>query len=180
MIKKKKLEDLQRLSVDQFRTIDKLPVVIVLDNIRSAINVGSLFRTVDAFLCKQMILCGITATPPHKDILKSAIGASSSVSWIHHASTILAIKELKSLGYTIIGVEQTTFSVELQHYAVFTDQKYALVFGNEVDGLSDEILEYIDHFVEIPQYGTKHSLNVAVCAGIIMWHFCMPYVVNKV
>ena len=137
-------------------------------------NVGSFFRTADAFKIECIYLCGITATPPHKEILKTAIGAAASVSWIYKATTKEAIDGLKD-DYVVIGVEQTNESVLMQELTVDTAKKYALVFGNEVKGVSDDILSDLDMAIEIPQFGTKHSLNVSVCGGIVLWHFALPY-----
>jgi 23S rRNA (guanosine2251-2'-O)-methyltransferase len=174
-MRKLKLEELGRLTKDEFVSIDKIPVVVVLDNIRSGMNVGSVFRTCDAFKFQKLYLTGITAQPPHKEILKTAIGASESVEWAYMTDVKEAINHLKSEGFTIVGVEQTNQSIELQSYSVHKDLKYAIVLGNEVEGISDEIIQDIDIAIEIPQYGTKHSLNVSVCGGIVMWHFAQPF-----
>ncbi len=174
-MRKLKLAELNRATVAEYQAVDKIPVVVVLDNIRSAMNVGSVFRTSDAFKIRQIVLTGITATPPHKEILKTAIGASQSVSWVYHKTSLDAIKDLKVQGYTIIGIEQTDSSVDIREVSVYTDQRYAIVLGNEVKGISDEILPLLDQAVEIPQYGTKHSLNVSVCGGIVIWHFAQPF-----
>jgi 23S rRNA (guanosine2251-2'-O)-methyltransferase len=168
-MKKLKPEELNRLSVEAFKKMPKTPVVIVLDNIRSALNVGSIFRTADAFALESVCLCGITAQPPHREILKTAIGATESVDWRWFPQTIDAVRELKESGYYIAGVEQTDESVMLQDFSAPKDRSLALVFGNEVGGLSDDILPLLDACLEIPQYGSKHSLNVAVCAGIVVW-----------
>lgn len=170
-MRKLKLEELGRVGIEDFKSIDKIPIVVVLDNIRSAMNVGSFFRTSDAFKIEKLILCGITATPPHKEILKTAIGASSSVEWTHISEAEVALGELRKLNYQIIGVEQTDVSQDMSSYVVDTSKKYALVFGNEVKGISDPALPFLDTAIEIPQFGTKHSLNVSVCGGIVMWHF---------
>lgn len=174
-MRKLKLEELGRVGVEDFKSIDKIPIIVVLDNIRSAMNVGSFFRTSDAFKIEKLVLCGITATPPHKEILKTAIGASASVDWVHKPQVELSLQELKTLGYQIIGIEQTDESQDMLSFKVDTSQKYALVFGNEVKGISNESLSYIDTALEIPQFGTKHSLNVSVCGGIVMWHFAAPF-----
>ena len=174
-MRKLKLEELGRLTKDEFVAIDKIPVVVVLDNIRSRMNVGSVFRTCDAFKFQKLYLTGITAQPPHKEILKTAIGASESVEWAYMSDVKEAINHLKSDGFTIVGVEQTNQSIELQAYSVHKDLKYAIVLGNEVEGISDEIIQDIDIAIAIPQYGTKHSLNVSVCGGIVMWHFAQPF-----
>lgn len=174
-MRKLKLEELRRPNKEEYREIDKIPIIVVLDNIRSGMNVGSVFRTSDAFKVEKLYLCGITATPPHKEILKTAIGASQSVDWEYKEVVKDAITELSQKGYTIIGIEQTNRSMLIDSYVVDVDSKYALVLGNEVDGISDEIMELIDVAIEIPQFGTKHSLNVSVCGGIVLWHFAKAY-----
>ncbi len=161
--------ELGRKTVAQFRKADKSPFVIVLDNVRSQSNVGSVFRTADAFLTKKLCLCGITASPPHRDIQKTALGATESVTWSYYQKTIDAVNELKKEGYRIVGIEQTEGSVELQHFNVEKGEKYALVFGHEVNGVEQEVLDQCDYCVEIPQFGTKHSFNIAVSAGIVLW-----------
>ena len=167
-MRKLKLEELGRLSVEEYHMIPKTPVLVVLDNIRSAMNVGSVFRTADAFAIEKIVICGISATPPNREITKTAIGATESVSWEYIEDISEAIASLKSKGYTIAGIEQTDHSIKLG--SVLPDaEKIAVVLGNEVDGISDEILYLLDYCIEIPQYGTKHSLNVSVCAGIVLW-----------
>lgn len=138
-------------------------------------NVGSFFRTCDAFRIEQIYLCGITATPPHREILKTAIGATESVDWIFEKHVVTAVKALMERTFTIVGIEQTDQSVSLQNYEATAAKKYALVFGNEVQGISESILPHLDVAIELPQYGTKHSLNVAVCGGMVIWHFVQPY-----
>ncbi len=170
-MRKLSLDELNRPSVETYRQMKKSPVTIVLDNIRSALNVGSVFRTADAFACEKIILTGISAKPPHKEIHKSAIGATKSVDWAYHKEISTILTEFKSKGYTIVGVEQTDVSVPLKSYQIKEGHKYVLVFGNELDGLSESILPLLDSAVEIPQWGTKHSLNVSVCAGIVLFHF---------
>jgi 23S rRNA (guanosine2251-2'-O)-methyltransferase len=170
-MKKLKLEELGRISVDEFKGSDKLPVSIVLDNIRSLHNVGSAFRTADAFRFEKIYLTGITGTPPHREIEKSALGATKSVDWEYAESTGALLKTLKESGYTIIIIEQTTESRLLQQFDPEPGRKYCLVFGNEVNGVSDEAIELADLALEVPQHGTKHSLNVSVCLGIITWEF---------
>jgi tRNA G18 (ribose-2'-O)-methylase SpoU len=170
-IKKLKLEELGRIDIETFKKTDKIPLVVVLDNIRSMHNVGAAFRTADAFLVEKIILCGITPQPPHREIHKAALGATESVDWQYYEHVKEAIIDLKTLGYTIIGVEQTTDSVMITDFAIDPNQKYVLVLGNEVEGISDEILTDLDACLEIPQLGTKHSLNVSVCGGIVMWEF---------
>jgi 23S rRNA (guanosine2251-2'-O)-methyltransferase len=161
--------ELERKSVDEFRKSEKSPFVIVLDNVRSQSNVGSIFRTADAFLTEAIYLCGITATPPHREIQKTALGATESVVWKYYFKTSDAINELKNSGYRIIGIEQAEGSVELQNMEIKNREKYALVFGHEVNGVNQDILDLCDHCVEIPQFGTKHSFNIAISVGIVLW-----------
>lgn len=161
--------ELGRKSIDEYRTSEKSAFVIVLDNVRSHNNIGSVFRSADAFLTKKIFLCGITARPPHRDIQKTALGATESVEWSYHESTTEVVRDLKVEGYKIIGIEQAEGSVELQNVKIEKDQKYALVFGNEVNGVDQKILDLCDMCVEIPQLGTKHSFNIAVSAGIVLW-----------
>lgn len=168
-MRKLSLKELNRISVEDFKTQEKAPFVVVLDNVRSALNVGSAFRTSDAFALKGIYLCGITATPPHKEILKTAIGADEAVEWFYFNQSIQAVQTLKSEGYHIIGIEQTDKSISLSDFQITPSQKYAIVFGNEVKGISDDLLPYLDECIEIPQFGTKHSLNISVCVGIIIW-----------
>ena len=168
-MRKLKNEELGRKSVDQFRKSEKSPFVIVLDNIRSQINVGSVFRTADAFMTDCIYLCGITATPPNREIQKTALGATESVSWKYFKETLLAIKELQSEGYKIIGIEQTEGSISLNNFKLNSGTKYALIFGHEVNGVSQEVINVCDSVIEIPQFGTKHSFNIAVSAGIVLW-----------
>ena len=170
-VRKLKLEELGRDDIDSFKKKAKLPICIVVDNFRSGLNVGSIFRTSDAFLIERVYLCGITSTPPHKEILKTAIGANHSVHWLYKASTTEAIDELVAAEYKIIGIEQTDASVPLSEYTILPTEKYGIVMGNEVEGISETCLSKIDDFIEIPQHGTKHSLNVSVCAGIVMYKF---------
>lgn len=171
MATKLKLEDLGRVDRETFKQITKIPVTVVLDNVRSMHNVGAVFRTADAFIIERVILCGITPVPPHREIHKAALGATETVEWIYVKDISEALQNLKDQGCTIVGLEQTTASVNIDSYIVKRGEKYALVLGNEVDGLSDDALALYDTFLEIPQLGTKHSLNVSVCAGIAMWHF---------
>lgn len=171
LVHKLKLEELNRIDVETFKKVEKIPLVIILDNIRSMHNVGAAFRTADAFLIEKIILCGITPQPPHREIHKAALGATESVDWAHEQDTNTAIADLKSKGYEIIGIEQTTNSIMITDFTIDQSKKYALVLGNEVEGISDEVLPNIDVFLEIPQLGTKHSLNVSVCGGIVMWEF---------
>ena len=163
------MSELNRPSLEEYKTRDKRSVVIVLDNIRSLHNVGSLFRTADAFNLEAIFLCGITATPPHREIHRTALGATESVTWEYFPATLTAIETLKNKGYRIVVIEQTDKSISLSNVSFESDARIALVFGNEVKGVSEEVLGYADKAVEIPQYGTKHSLNVAVSAGIVIW-----------
>jgi len=168
-MRKLKLEELGRYTVGEYRASDKLPVTLVLDNIRSAANVGSFFRSCDCMGLESLWLCGITAQPPHKEISKTAIGSTSSVNWEYRESIVETINKLKTDGYVIYAVEQVTNSVSLRGFQFPKDKKIAIMFGNEVDGVSQEALPLIDQAIEINQYGTKHSFNVSVCAGILMW-----------
>lgn len=168
-MRKLKLEELNRPSIEEYKKQKKIPVVVVLDDIRSAMNVGSIFRTADAFSIEKIYICGITAKPPHREITKTAIGATESVDWEYSKDIQKTLEYLKSEDYTLIGIEQTTNSSMLSHDSFNNKNKYALVLGNEVKGLSNSILPHIDQFIEIEQFGTKHSLNVAVCTGIILW-----------
>lgn len=164
-------EELGRPTVDEFRKMPKLPVVVVLDNVRSAQNVGSFFRTSDAFAIEKIYLCGITATPPSRDIHKSSLGAEFSVEWEYVSSSAECVTSLKETGFTIVSVEQIEESVKLQEFTFEEGRKYALVFGNEVSGVSQEAVDLSDMAIEIPQAGTKHSLNVSVSAGVVLWKF---------
>jgi 23S rRNA (guanosine2251-2'-O)-methyltransferase len=168
-MKKRLNEELGRKTVSQFRISEKSPFVVVLDNVRSHKNVGSVFRTSDAFMVERILLCGITATPPHRDIQKTALGATESVNWRYYSSTYEAVLELRKEGYLIIGIEQVEGSFELQDFAVEKGKKYALIFGHEIDGVGQEIIDMCDACIEIPQFGTKHSFNIAVSAGIVLW-----------
>lgn len=170
-MKKLQLEELGRISVNEFKESDKLPVSIVLDNVRSLHNVGSAFRTADAFRFEKIYLTGITGTPPHREIEKSALGATQSVAWEYAETTHGLLEKLKASGYTIILIEQTTESITLHHFTPERGKKYCLVFGNEVNGVSEESLPLADLALEVPQSGTKHSLNVSVCLGIVTWEF---------
>ncbi len=169
--KKLKLEELGRIDVETFKQTEKIPLVVVLDNVRSMHNVGAVFRTADAFLVEKIILCGITPQPPHREIHKAALGATESVDWIYEKDISTALENLKKENFKILGIEQTTNSEIITDFVIKKNEKYALVLGNEVDGLSDEALSLYDNFLEIPQLGTKHSLNVSVCGGILMWEF---------
>lgn len=168
-MRKLKLKELNRVSVEEYQESLKIPLVVVLDNIRSALNVGSIFRTCDAFACERIILTGICSVPPHREIHKSAIGATESVDWTYYEEVTEAVKNLRAEGYKIFAIEQTDESIDLRQAEI--TGKVAVIFGNEVKGVSKEVLPYVDQAIEIEQYGTKHSLNVSVCAGITLWKF---------
>jgi 23S rRNA (guanosine2251-2'-O)-methyltransferase len=170
-MRKLKNEELDRLSVEDFKKAKKSPIVVVLDNIRSMHNVGSAFRSADAFLVDKIYLCGITAQPPHRDINKTALGATESVTWEYVKEVTTLISDLKEEGYRIIGIEQTDECIPLQDFLPYKDQKFCLIFGHEVFGLSEKVVEMVDTCIEIPQFGTKHSLNVSVSIGIVLWDF---------
>ncbi len=161
--------ELKRKTIEQFRASQKAPVIIILDNVRSQSNVGSVFRTADAFLVEAICLCGITAQPPGREIQKTALGATESVAWKYFTSTVDAIKESRANGYSIIAIEQAEGATDLQDLSPEPGKKYALVFGHEINGVDQEILDMCDKCVEIPQFGTKHSFNIAVSAGIVLW-----------
>ncbi len=164
------MDELQRISVDEFKKSKKLPVVIVLDNVRSMNNVGSIFRTADAFRVEHIYLCGITAQPPHKEIEKTALGATQSVEWTYATSTENVVLELKKQNFQIVAIEQVKNSIELQDFNADFNAKTALVFGNEVMGVEQKIIDLCHHCIEIPQLGTKHSFNISVSVGIVLWH----------
>jgi len=168
-MKKLKLTELGRVSLEEYKDVPKVDIVVVLDNIRSALNVGSIFRTSDAMAIKSVLLCGITATPPNREITKTAIGATNSVEWQYFKDTKDAILQLKNNGYQIFGIEQTDASIDLMDF-VPESKKLAIVLGNEVNGVDQKVLDLLDGAIEINQYGTKHSLNVSVCGGIILHH----------
>lgn len=170
-MRKLKLDELNRVAIEEFKAQEKLPVVVVLDNVRSMHNVGSVFRTADGFSIEKVVLCGITAQPPHREIEKTALGATQSVDWIHFEDTLVAIDTLREQGYQIIAIEQAENSTMLNTFKPAVDQKYALIFGNEVNGVSDEAMQKIDSCIEIPQFGTKHSFNIVISAGIVLWDF---------
>ncbi|WP_144283109.1 RNA methyltransferase [Chryseobacterium echinoideorum] len=171
MVHKLKLEELNRIDVETFKKTNKIPLVVILDNVRSMHNVGAAFRTADAFLVEKIVLCGITPQPPHREIHKAALGATESVDWSYEKDINTAIDDLKNKGFEILGIEQTSDSKMISDFVIEQSKKYAVILGNEVDGISDEALPNIDAFLEIPQLGTKHSLNVSVCGGIVMWEF---------
>lgn len=168
-MKKLSMEQLNRLSVTEFKEAEKNKVIAVLDNIRSMHNVGSIFRTADSFLLQAVILCGYTPQPPHRDIHKTALGATETVDWLYFEQTTDAVSTLKKEGYTIVGVEQVDTGIMLNEFDFDKNKKYSLIFGNEVQGVAQNVLEQCDHIVEIPQEGTKHSLNVSIAAGIVLW-----------
>ncbi|WP_455672602.1 RNA methyltransferase [Phocaeicola sp.] len=170
-MRKLKITELNRLTVDEFKEADKLPLVVILDEVRSLHNIGSVFRTSDAFLVERIYLCGITATPPHPEMHKTALGAEDTVAWRYKKNTLDAVEELHNEGYTILAIEQVEGSTMLDELELDTDKKYAIVMGNEVKGVQQEVVNACDGCIEIPQYGTKHSLNVSVTAGIVLWEF---------
>lgn len=169
MNRKLKITEMNRLSVEEFKQIEKVPFIVVLDNIRSMHNIGSVFRTADAFCLEMIYLCGITATPPNSEIHKTALGAENTVDWIYKENTLDVITELKEKGYTIFSIEQAVGSVMLQDVSLDKIEKFAVVLGNEVKGVQQEVINKSDSCIEIPQYGTKHSLNVSVTSGIVIW-----------
>ncbi len=171
MTKKLKLEELGRIDVETFKQTEKIALVVVLDNVRSMHNVGAVFRTADAFIVEKIVLCGITPVPPHREIHKAALGATESVEWSYEKDISSTLQNLRNEGFQIIGIEQTTTSQNIEDFKLEKTGKYAMVLGNEVDGLTDEAMPIYDAFLEIPQLGTKHSLNVSVCGGIAMWEF---------
>ena len=170
MNRKLKLNELNRLSVDDYKKVKKNPIVVVLNNIRSLNNVGSFFRTCDAFAIEKIILTGITACPPHKEIRKTALGATDSVHWEYYENCVEVVKKHKKLGYKTFAIEQTSDSIKLNN-SQHNSAPSLLIFGNEVDGVEQEVIDNCDHSIEIPQFGTKHSFNVSVSGGIILWHF---------
>tara|TARA_B100001113_G_scaffold139527_1_gene114418 strand:+ start:1647 stop:2192 length:546 start_codon:yes stop_codon:yes gene_type:complete len=178
-MKKLKNSELSRLSIDEFKNSSKTPVIVILDNIRSAHNVGSVFRTCDAFLIDKIILCGITAIPPNKEIRKTALGSSESVNWRYYKNTEEVIMKLKKKDYQIIAVEQANKSIKLESFRPENEKKYAIIFGNEIKGISQKIIDNSDSVIEIPQFGTKHSLNVSVSAGIVIWDIFSKISLNQ-
>ena len=170
MAKKKSMVELHRVGVEEYKQAKKLPVAVVLDNVRSEMNVGSIFRTADAFLIDRICLCGITPQPPKAEIHKTALGAEESVTWQYYSTAIDAIKQLKAVDYLICSIEQVHDSVSLADFTVDIGQPVAIVLGNEVKGVSQQVVDLSDCCVEIPQEGTKHSLNISCCAAIVMWH----------
>ena len=167
-MKKLKNKDLQRINIEEFKSSKKTPITIVLDNVRSALNVGSVFRTADAFLIENIILCGITAQPPNKDIRKAALGATDSVKWEYSKNTMEAVNQLIEKGYYIVGIEQTDNSTLLNEFEL-PQKPIAIIMGNEVNGVAQQVIDACNEVIEIPQFGTKHSLNISVTTGIVIW-----------
>ena len=168
-MRKLKNSELERLAVKEFKRAKKTPLIVILDNIRSLNNIGSVFRTSDAFLIEKIYLCGITAKPPHKDIHKTALGATDSVEWEHVEDTFKLIKKLQAEGILVASIEQAENSVQLQNFTPSKNKKLAIIFGNEVKGVQQQIVSISDYCIEIPQYGTKHSLNISVSCGVVLW-----------
>lgn len=181
LFRMRKLEnkELDRKSIDDFKQSEKTPLILVLDDIRSLHNIGSVFRTADAFLVEKIYLCGITATPPNKEIHKTALGATETVAWEHNENVLETIQKLKNEKITVLAIEQVESAVFLQDFEVETNKKYALVFGNEVYGVSQEAVSLCDGCIEIPQLGTKHSLNISVTTGIVVWDLFKKMKWNK-
>ncbi|HBJ76876.1 MAG TPA: RNA methyltransferase [Porphyromonadaceae bacterium] len=175
-MEKKRVEEMKRLSVEEFSRVRKIPLVVVLDNVRSCHNVGAVFRTSDAFVVEKIFLCGITPIPPHTDIHKTALGAEEVVSWEYAKDTAIVVEKLKQEGYTLCAVEQVKGSMDFRNFHPVKEGKYALILGNEVHGVQQSVVDKCDVCLELPQYGTKHSLNVSVTAGIVIWKmFCSLY-----
>jgi len=170
-MKKLKNRELERISIEEYKTATKTPITLILEDVRSALNVGSAFRTADAFRIEKVILCGITAQPPHRDIQRTALGATDSVEWQHISTIEAAIQSLKEQNYHIIAIEQANPKTLLNDFKTEDSQKYALIFGNEVKGISEKAMNLIDTCIEIPQIGTKHSLNISVSIGVVLWDF---------
>ncbi|MDA3882393.1 MAG: RNA methyltransferase [Bacteroidales bacterium] len=177
IFRKLSLDDLQRISVQEYQNLEKIPIIVVLDNVRSAQNVGSVFRTSDAFCIEKMYVCGITAQPPHKEIHKTALGAQDSVPWEYCKETGSVIETLKKEGWYICSVEQAEQSTKLHEIAVDTNKKYVLIFGNEVSGVQQSVIDMSDECIEIPQFGTKHSFNISVSCGIVLWDIAKCFLV---
>lgn len=172
-MRKLSMDELGRKTVEEFKQAEKTGIIAVMDNIRSMHNVGSVFRTADAFLIEAICLCGYTPQPPHRDIHKTALGATETVDWLYYNHTIDAVNDLKQRGYTVYGIEQTVGSISLEKFMPATGQKLAIVFGNEVEGVNTDVLKLCDGSIEIPQFGMKHSLNISVAAGIVLWELAM-------
>ena len=171
MARKLNTEEIVRLTPEEFKETPKIPLVVILDNVRSLHNVGSVFRTSDAYCVEKVILCGITATPPNVEIHKSALGAEFSVDWAYYKETTEAVNELKQAGYTILAIEQAHDSINMDTFKAEKGNKYAIILGNEVKGVQQSVIDLSDDCLELPQFGTKHSLNVSVTAGIVIWEF---------
>lgn len=174
-MRKLSMDELGRKSVDEFRESEKIPVTVVMDNVRSMHNVGSIFRTADAFLIEKICLCGYTPQPPHRDINKTALGATETVSWVYHADALACVKAFKDAGYFIAAVEQAEGSTQLSEFRVPQGKPMVVIFGNEVDGVQNELISLCDAAIEIPQMGMKHSLNVSVAAGIVLFTLAEKY-----
>lgn len=172
-------DELNRISPDEFKQTDKTPIVVILDNVRSLNNIGSIFRTADAFKLEAIYLCGISATPPHKEIHKTALGAEDTVHWEYFEKTELAVIKLKEKNYQLVAVEQTASSIRLENFKIDSETGYGLMFGNEVKGVEQEMINQCVASVEIPQFGTKHSFNVSVSAGIVLWEWYRQMILNK-
>lgn len=170
-MKKKSMLDLHRINCEEFKSVPKIPLVVILDDVRSLNNIGSIFRTADAFVIESIYLCGITACPPSVEIHKTALGAEDSVEWHYYEDVCESIKELKNKGYKICAIEQVENSISLEKFIINKDEKYAVILGNEVKGVQQKVVDMSDCCIELPQYGTKHSLNVSITAGIVMWEF---------
>ncbi|MCF6182272.1 RNA methyltransferase [Lutibacter sp.] len=168
-MRKLKNSELGRLNVDEFKKKDKTPIIVILDNVRSLNNIGSVFRTSDAFLIEKIYLCGITAKPPHKDIHKTALGATETVEWEYVEDTLILVEKLKSLKFKVLAIEQVENSIMLNNFTLEKNQKYAVIFGNEVKGVQQDVVSASDYCIEIPQFGTKHSLNISVSVGVVLW-----------
>jgi tRNA G18 (ribose-2'-O)-methylase SpoU len=176
MNRKLKLWELDRVSEEEFRSQKKFPLIVILNDIRSLNNIGSFFRTADAFNVEKIYLCGITAQPPHRDIQKTALGATETINWEYQRSIVDLVKELKKEGVIVCSIEQAEKTTHLQNIHSLEGSSFALVFGNEVNGVDQEVIDLSDHIIEIPQFGTKHSLNVSVCAGVVLWEFAKRYI----
>lgn len=181
MFRKLQNEELNRISTEEFKQARKIPVVIVLDNIRSQNNVGSVFRTADAFRIEKIYLCGITSTPENREVHKTALGAEDAVEWEYQKDTLAVVEQLKNEGYRPYAVEQAENSISLEQFRIDLDQKYVLIFGNEVKGVQQTVIDACDGCIEIPQFGTKHSFNISVTAGIVLWQIVLPLLeANKI
>lgn len=176
MNKKLKLWELDRVSEEEFKVQKKFPIIVILNDIRSLNNIGSFFRTSDAFNVEKIYLCGFTANPPHRDIQKTALGATNTVEWEYRQSIFQLVTELKAKNIAICSIEQTEKTTFLQNVSELENEKFALVFGNEVNGVDQEVIDLSDFIIEIPQFGTKHSLNVSVCAGVVLWEFAKKFI----